>query len=697
MRTHLKSAHQIDLPKLNPKRKSAQLQSFNSNLDADEESVDDPPEVSCEGSNSDLSAGDAQATAHQTRPGARRSPGDTLARCVHGVSTPQRDHFLIITFFLVLLSEGGARHREVTDALLFMMAHDDMPLRTPERTGFRVFCKKINPKYKIPSEPTTTKKMHEKHASLRARVKKELGETNGINLTMDIWTSIHKMDSFLGVTAHYLKGVYLKSVELTARPLHGSKTAENLQGVIRIICGEWNIDIERVSAVVTDGGGNIKNAVKEIFGATKHISCFGHILNLIGTKAIGLHKRATRPSEAADGVIEPDLPEHESDLDEDDAEVIVEAVGRQAEPGAGANQASDCLSDILKKVKKIVTFYRQSEVATAELNQCQIDANKKENQVLKLIQECRTRWNSAFEMVDRFLHLSDYVTLTLMKLQREKRTKAKPPNMLTNDEIGILREARYLLRPLAQATVEASADQHVTISKIIPLVNLMKEKIESYLPESGIAYNLKEQLLNDIRSNFGHLEYAKPFAAATLLDPRFKKLPFKNENALRGAIAYVGGLMKAKMAVAEEETNAMDVEPLVSAHDLEGEGEEENDLWTSLDRNVQVARAARRAQPSQPGIPDELLRYLAQPNVDRKKCPNPIECLESTKDSFPMVHAVARDVLPVLATSTPCERLFSHAGLIYTQRRGRLLSKRLDELIFLRSVDEETWFACPPA
>jgi len=109
------------------------------------------------------------------------------------------------------------------------------------------------------------------------------------------------------------------------------------------------------------------------------------------------------------------------------------------------------------------------------LNQCQIDANKKEQQVLKLIQECRTRWNSGFEMVDRFLHLSDYVTLTLMKLQREKRTKAKTPNMLTNDEIGILREARYLLRPLAQATVEASADQHVTISKIIPLVNLMKE------------------------------------------------------------------------------------------------------------------------------------------------------------------------------------------------------------------------------
>ncbi|KAE8738828.1 hypothetical protein FOCC_FOCC015660 [Frankliniella occidentalis] len=43
--------------------------------------------------------------------------------------------------------------------------------------------------------------------------------------------------------------------------------------------------------------------------------------------------------------------------------------------------------------------------------------------------------------------------------------------------------------------------------------------------------------------------------------------------------------------------------------------EEDDDLWTSLDRNVKSLRASRQHQPQHvpPGDPDELLRYLALP------------------------------------------------------------------------------------
>lgn len=71
---------------------------------------------------------------------------------------------------------------------------------------------------------------------------------------------------------------------------------------------------------------------------------------------------------------------------------------------------------------------------------------------------------------------------------------------------------------------------------------------------------------------------------------------------------------------------------------------------------------------------------------------NPIIELESIKGTYPLVHQIACDVLPIVATSTPCERLFSHAGIILSQFRSRLLGKRLDELVFLRSIDEEYWF-----
>lgn len=79
-------------------------------------------------------------------------------------------------------------------------------------------------------------------------------------------------------------------------------------------------------------------------------------------------------------------------------------------------------------MKKIVIFFKHSEVATFELMKIQMEgANEKENKALKLIQECCTRWNSAYEMVERFLQLSDFVARVIMKVQREKSSRKNLP------------------------------------------------------------------------------------------------------------------------------------------------------------------------------------------------------------------------------------------------------------------------------
>jgi len=66
-----------------------------------------------------------------------------------------------------------------------------------------------------------------------------------------------------------------------------------------------------------------------------------------------------------------------------------------------------------------------------------------------------------------------------MKVQREKSARKKPPNMLTIEELETLIEVRDLLKPLAQATAEVSTEKTVSISKVIPLVNLMKKVLRS--------------------------------------------------------------------------------------------------------------------------------------------------------------------------------------------------------------------------
>ncbi|KAK3915667.1 Flavin-dependent thymidylate synthase [Frankliniella fusca] len=166
-------------------------------------------------------------------------------------------------------------------------------------------------------------------------------------------------------------------------------------------------------------------------------------------------------------------------------------------------------------------------------------------------------------------------------------------------------------------------------------------------------------------------------------------LPFRNRALRADAISDLGDRMKAKIAL----VNQADQAPEEPTADEPPSTSDEEDIWLSLDRNVAADRSIHRTQPS--GSPHELLQYLNLPNCDRKKWPNPIEYLETIKGMYPTVYALAREILPIMATSTPCERLCSHAGLILTQLRSRLSGHRLDELIFLRSVDERDWF--PPA
>ncbi|KAI8123564.1 Zinc finger BED domain-containing protein 1 [Lucilia cuprina] len=90
------------------------------------------------------------------------------------------------------------------------------------------------------------------------------------------------------------------------------------------------------------------------------------------------------------------------------------------------------------------------------------------------------------------------------------------------------------------------------------------------------------------------------------------------------------------------------------------------------------------------GIPFELAQYLKRPVCPRHT--NPIEEWEQYKQVYPNLYLIAQKYIGILATSVPCERLFSKAGLIITQRRNRLSSENLDQQLFLQNISEEDWF-----
>lgn len=73
--------------------------------------------------------------------------------------------------------------------------------------------------------------------------------------------------------------------------------------------------------------------------------------------------------------------------------------------------------------------------------------------------------------------------------------------------------------------------------------------------------------------------------------------------------------------------------------------------------------------------------YVAEPTVDRMSDPLKWWAENGVKKLAP----IARQYLCPPATSVPSERLFSGAGLIYSDHRSRLTADKAEKLMFIRT------------
>jgi len=77
----------------------------------------------------------------------------------------------------------------------------------------------------------------------------------------------------------------------------------------------------------------------------------------------------------------------------------------------------------------------------------------------------------------------------------------------------------------------------------------------------------------------------------------------------------------------------------------------------------------------------ELDRYLAEPLLKRTE--DPLAWWHERKLLYPRLYLMVCRRLCVVATSVPCERIFSKAGFLLTDRRSRLSADKVEKLLFL--------------
>jgi hypothetical protein len=79
---------------------------------------------------------------------------------------------------------------------------------------------------------------------------------------------------------------------------------------------------------------------------------------------------------------------------------------------------------------------------------------------------------------------------------------------------------------------------------------------------------------------------------------------------------------------------------------------------------------------------DEISEYLKESEIEFT-C-SPFDWWNYKKAKYPILAKLARQYLSVSATSTPSERLFSHAGNLLTAKRSRLDLELFKRILFLK-------------
>lgn len=147
---------------------------------------------------------------------------------------------------------------------------------------------------------------------------------------------------------------------------------------------------------------------------------------------------------------------------------------------------------IIKKCKKIVTFFHNSSKATAQLRN---EMEAKGLKITEIIQDVPTRWNSSFYMLERINSLIDILNTVIPRLKKCSIT------MLNAEEIEALPELISLLKPFEEATKFLSGSSYPSISLIIPTVKGIYLELEGLKGtiRTSVALSFLDQLKNFMR------------------------------------------------------------------------------------------------------------------------------------------------------------------------------------------------------
>lgn len=121
------------------------------------------------------------------------------------------------------------------------------------------------------------------------------------------------------------------------------------------------------------------------------------------------------------------------------------------------------------------TFFHKSNIATEVLQEKQLALQLQKQ---KVINDCKTRWNSTYQMLERFLKQRPAVLAALLDARIKKNDKAGTVSGLTDQEIQCCEEFVSIMGVKLTATLILCEEKTQTSGLILPLLDKLLRHVE---------------------------------------------------------------------------------------------------------------------------------------------------------------------------------------------------------------------------
>uniref|UniRef100_H3BA99 HAT C-terminal dimerisation domain-containing protein n=2 Tax=Latimeria chalumnae TaxID=7897 RepID=H3BA99_LATCH len=541
-------------------------------------------------------------------------------------------------------SANDPKQQEITSALAMVFSANSWPHSLIEDELFRFALSVMDSRYVFPARDEMKKAITGQTEKLKEEMAERLKKAHKISICVDLWTKQSLSESYIGVTAHF----YDKEKNSVCRILlalciiEEQHTVEVIHREVEKCLEEWKIPDSKVRCIVTDNGSSVikafRDSVETLIAETEQVS------------------EEEDEAESGDTNLEVEIDE-ESEFERCENEHFA-TFGRQKRISCFAHslvlacrasvEKDQTVQGIIALSFAVVKAFTTSTVNTTRLI-------KLSGQ--KLVSPACTQWLYVYYVLDRLLNLRPQIDQIIHENQLNVGL-SEPQWRMVENLVNFLKE-------FAHEVAYLEGEKYSTIHQVIPLLLELIAHCEEFENVTGfgaIGRNVKLELERRFSSILSPTDlcYQPLFAVATFLDP-----------SLRNCLSLVGQFKSARADVkclaqvyyTEQDPDDHDNDH--NAHEVElSAADDSGGRFHRLKAKIgTVARASSHSTLMI--IENELERYLMEESKMEI-----LEYWQIHKQNFPALFNVACDILSIPATSTPIERVFSHAGIASTGCRN---------------------------